>query len=194
MVLPKLRPDKLRAILLTGAPRVGKTTAIARLVEHYSDKGRRIEGFTTREVLDNGVRVGFRITDVSNGNEGWLARKDLKEGPRIGAYYVDTNDLEQIGVSALENAVKGAPELIVVDEIGPMEMTSSLFRHAVSRLWTSHNPTLATVRVGSHYPEVELVRPQTLQLELRTFNRGETFQKLILQLEEWMEASRARVQ
>lgn len=69
----------MRAILLTGAPGVGKTTTIAGLVAHCSDKGKRIEGFTTREVLEDGVRIGFRITDVTNGNEGWLARKGLKE-------------------------------------------------------------------------------------------------------------------
>lgn len=64
MVFPRLRPDKLRAILLTGSPGVGKTTTIGRLVEHFSDRGKRIEGFTTREVLESGVRVGFRITDI----------------------------------------------------------------------------------------------------------------------------------
>lgn len=162
--------------------------AIARLVEQCSDKGKRIEGLTTREVLENGVRVGFRINDFSNGNQGWLSRKDLKEGPKIGAYLVDTDDLEQIGVSVPDGAVRGAPDLIVVDEVGPMEMTSGSFRNAVSRLWTSNNSTLATVRLGSRYAEVELVRRQTLQLEMTTSNREKAHRRLMQQLDEWMDS------
>ena len=88
----------------------------------------------------------------------------------------------------LQSAVTGAPDLIVVDEIGPIEMASGSFRNTVSRLWTSNSPTLATVGLGSRYSELELVRLQALRLEMTTSNREETHRRLMQQLNEWMDS------
>src|SRR3989442_12816924 len=86
----------LRVILLTGRPGVGKTTTVNRVYEHYSKNGLKIEGLTTREVREGGARTGFMIKDLSSGQEGWLAKKDLGTGPRVGSYVVDSDDLQKI--------------------------------------------------------------------------------------------------
>jgi nucleoside-triphosphatase len=79
------RSDELRVILLTGRPGVGKTTVVNRVYDHYSKNGFKIDGLTTREVREAGARTGFMITDLSSGQEGWLAKKDLGTGPRVGS-------------------------------------------------------------------------------------------------------------
>ena len=145
----------MKLILLTGLPGVGKTTIINRLCTHYTTKGRNVQGITTREFREKGQRVGFKITDLATAEEGWLARKDSATGPRIGSYRVVTEDLERIGVGALERASKGPTDIVVVDEIGPMEMTSMSFRNVVSKVFDGEHATVATLRFGSHYPEVE---------------------------------------
>jgi nucleoside-triphosphatase len=177
--------DGLKVILLTGTPGVGKTTTVNRLCSYYSAKGMSIQGISTREVREDGQRIGFKITDLATGREGWLARKDTLVGPRIGLYRVVTEDLENIGVRALERAIEGPAELVVVDEIGPMEMTSSSFRNGIFKVLTEERPTVVTVKLGSRYPEVEQIRPRSIQLEITKDNREEIYQKLIGQVDEW---------
>jgi nucleoside-triphosphatase len=178
--------DWLKLILLTGAPGVGKTTTVNRVCSHYSAKGMNIQGITTREIRENGQRIGFKVTDLATGKEGWLARKDSLVGPRIGSYHVVSEDLESTGVRGIERGIEGPADLVVVDEIGPMEMTSSLFRNAISRLLKAERATVVTVKLGSSYPEVEQIRAQSIQLEITKNNREEIYRKITEYIDEWI--------
>ncbi len=109
----------------------------------------------TREVREGDQRVGFKITDLASGAEGWLARVGDGVGPRIGKYSVVSEELEEIGVGALKQATESPADLVLVDEIGPMEMTSRPFRDALAKLLSRRGIVIATVKYGSHYPEVE---------------------------------------
>jgi len=137
-------------------------------------------GITTHEVREGDQRVGFRITDLSSGAEGWLARVGDGVGPKIGKYTVVSRDLEQIGVGGLREATEGSADLVLVDEIGPMEMTSTAFRNAISKLLSQEGFVIATVKYGSHYPEVEKAseKAETVNLEVLRNNREELFQRI----------------
>lgn len=186
------RSDKLRVILLTGHPGVGKTTIVNRVHEHYSKNGFKIEGLTTREVREGGARTGFMITDLSSGQEGWLAKKDLGTGPRVGSYVVVSHDLEKIGVAALERSMRGAADLVIVDEIGPMEMTSTLFRNIISKVLNGNKAVVATVKFGSRYPEVESISQKSLHWEITKENREAIYRRIIRQVDEWIREPRSR--
>lgn len=184
MVSADQREAELRLVLLTGPPGVGKTTMVNRLYDHYSAKGVRIGGISTREERENGQRVGFKIKDLGTGKEGWLARKSSFQGPRIGSYRVVSEDLEKIGVGALERALEERCDMIIVDEIGPMEMTSSSFREIVSKVLNSGKTTVATVKFGSHYSEVEKILSKSVLLEITTENREDIYKRLVERVEE----------
>jgi len=186
------RSDKLRVILLTGRPGVGKTTIVNRVYEHYSKNGFKIEGLTTREVREGGTRTGFMITDLSSGQEGWLAKKNLTAGPRVGSYVVVSDDLEKIGVAALERSMKGAGDLVIVDEIGPMEMTSPSFRNSISRVLNGYRAVVATVKFGSRYPEVETILRKSLHWEITKDNRESIYRRIIRQVDDWIREPRSR--
>lgn len=186
------RNNKLRVVLLTGHPGVGKTTIVNRVYEHYSKNGFKIEGLTTREVREGGRRTGFMITDLSSGKEGWLARKESGTGPRVGSYVVVSDDLEKIGVAALERSMNGAADLVIVDEIGPMEMTSVSFRNNISKLLNGYRAVVATVKFGSRYPEVENIRQKSLHWEITKENRESIYRRLIRQVNEWIGEPRSK--
>jgi nucleoside-triphosphatase len=186
------RSDKLRVILLTGRPGVGKTTIVSRVYQHYSKNGFKIEGLTTREVREGGARTGFMITDLSSCQEGWLAKKDLGTGPRVGSYVVVSHDLEKIGVAALERSMSGAADLVIVDEIGPMEMTSTLFRNNISKVLNGNKAVVATVKLGSRYPEVESTWKRSLYWEITKENREAIYRRIIRQVDEWIREPRSR--
>jgi nucleoside-triphosphatase len=166
---------------------------VNRVHTHYTKNGFKIEGLTTREVREGGSRTGFMITDLSSGQEGWLAKKEVGTGPRVGSYIVVSDDLEQIGVSALERSINGAADLVIVDEIGPMEMTSTSFRDNISRILNGRKTVVATVKFGSRYPEVENTWRKSLHWEITKENRESIYRRVIRQVDDWIGEPRARV-
>ena len=186
------RSNGLRVILLTGRPGVGKTTIVSRVYEHYSKNGFKIEGLTTREVREGGARTGFMITDLASGQEGWLAKKEVGTGPRVGSYVVVSDELEKIGVNALEHSMRGSADLVIIDEIGPMEMTSASFRNNISKVLNGSKTVVATVKFGSRYPEVENAWRMSVHWEITKENRESIFGRLIRQVDDWIAGPRWR--
>ena len=134
-----------RNLFVTGRPGVGKTTLIERVLETVAAEA---GGFYTREVREGGERVGFSIVGL-NGTEGELARVGLKSDFNVGRYGVNREDLERVGVASLEAAIEGSA-LIVMDEIGRMELCSELFQRAVMRALDSPTPVFGTVQDSSN--------------------------------------------
>ncbi|UCE14541.1 MAG: hypothetical protein JSV04_05020, partial [Candidatus Heimdallarchaeota archaeon] len=92
-------------ILITGRPRVGKTTLIQKIIEFLKEykPDWKLAGFWTSEVRRNFQRIGFDIFTV-NGHQGILARRrDIGFTSRlhVGKYSVDISDLETIAVPIL---------------------------------------------------------------------------------------------
>ncbi|MFQ5891278.1 MAG: nucleoside-triphosphatase [Candidatus Methanofastidiosia archaeon] len=108
-------------ILLTGTPRVGKTTLIQKVVKNFDS----VSGFYTKEIVRNGRRVGFRIQDF-RGKKGILAHLEFESKYRVSKYGVNSKDLEEI-ISEIDLS----KDLIVIDEIGKMELFSLKFREFV---------------------------------------------------------------
>jgi len=121
-----------RLLFLTGTPGVGKTTVLLKTVEKLKLQGVSVGGMISREARIGGERVGFEILDLMSGNRGWLAHVEGKEGPRVGKYRVNLEDVDLVGVEAVLDAVESA-DVVVVDEVGPMELCSERFRVAVRR-------------------------------------------------------------
>ncbi len=132
-------------LFLTGPPGIGKTTVIRAVIEELEiDVG----GFYTSEVRRGGDRIGFDIIDM-RGGRGILARVDLRSPNRVGKYGVNRADLERVGVSALERGI-AVSGLIVMDEIGRMELCSKSFQKAAIRALDSGTPVLGTIQDRSN--------------------------------------------
>lgn len=130
-------------ILVEGRPGAGKTTVARRLADLLRDRGVPLAGFTTEEIRTGRRRVGFTVETMS-GESAVLAHVELPGPPRVGKYGVDVASFERLALPALENE-KGA--IVIVDEIGKMELASRSFREAVSRLFEARQPVVATVHV-----------------------------------------------
>jgi nucleoside-triphosphatase len=133
--------DDPRNILVTGRPGIGKTTLIQSVLRALDvDAG----GFYTKEIREGDTRVGFSIVGL-HGDSGVLAHVDQDSPFRVGKYGVNREDLERVGVAAIDDAVERA-QLIVMDEIGRMELCSPLFQSAVGRALNSQKPVLGTIQ------------------------------------------------
>jgi nucleoside-triphosphatase len=167
-------------ILLTGRPGSGKTTLIKRVAKSLP---KRAAGFYTEEIREHGVRVGFRLVTLE-GDEAVLAHVDLKTPERLGKYGLDLSGLEAVAVRAVRNAVQ-KQKLVVIDEIGPMEIRSAVFRDVVNEVLESDVPLLATIfaRPLSFTNGIKS-RPDVLLIEVRRDNRD----RLVSELSEKMQS------
>ncbi|NIR00928.1 MAG: AAA family ATPase, partial [Gemmatimonadales bacterium] len=94
-----------------------------------------------------GRREGFALVTL-DGRRATLASVRIRGPHRVSKYGVDVEALESVGVPALEEA-SGA-RLLVVDEIGKMELLSPRFRDAVVRALDAGRPVLASIMLWSH--------------------------------------------
>jgi nucleoside-triphosphatase len=132
-------------VLVTGPPGCGKTTLMRRAV---AELGVPAAGFYTEEIRSAGRREGFALVTL-DGRRATLASVRIRSPHRVSRYGVDVQALESVGLPALEEATAGA-KLLVVDEIGKMELFSPRFREAVLRALDAGGPVLASIMLSSH--------------------------------------------
>ena len=157
------RYSEVPRILLTGAPRAGKTTLVSQIVKELQGSGIVVAGFTTRELRERGERTGFQVEAIGDGS-AIMAHVAFTEGPRVGRYRVDVPVFERIALPALEQAIRSGG-VAVIDELGRMELYSSAFVQAVQHLFAEDVPLVATVHAKAHpgtdplkrHPGVELL-------------------------------------
>lgn len=131
-------------ILITGRPGVGKTTVVSKIFNILKSRNVSVGGMITYEVREGGVRTGFVIEDLKTGLKGLMASVNYDSGPRVGKYIVNLSEIENIGVKAVENALN-SDGVIIIDEIGPMELYSNSFKTIVSRAFSSPKNVIATI-------------------------------------------------
>ncbi len=128
-------------IFITGAPGVGKTTLIHTLLKELSVPA---GGFYTQEMRNSkGTRTGFKICTLNN-QEGVLAAVNLSSRYRVGKYGVNLQDFERIGVTSIVKALAES-HLIVIDEVGKMELFSRQFQNILLKVLDSPKTLLGTI-------------------------------------------------
>jgi nucleoside-triphosphatase len=156
-------------ILLEGRPGAGKTTAIARLAEILRAEGVAVTGILTHELRERGARVGFAL-ETLDGRRGMLAHVDVRGALRVGRYGVVLDDLERLAIPAL----RAPADVVVVDELGRMELASAAFRDAVSALLERPVAVVATVHAKRNpFTDALKRRPSIETLRLTPSNRGQ---------------------
>jgi nucleoside-triphosphatase len=144
-------------IFLTGEPGCGKTTAVRRICETLLGLGKKPGGMISCEIRERGVRLGFRLEDLLTHESGILAQVGKETGPRVGKYVVNLHDIERIGVTAVKRAIDEA-DVVVVDEIGPMELHSMPFILAVERALGSSKHFVGTIHKRASHPLVAAIK------------------------------------
>jgi nucleoside-triphosphatase len=168
-------------IFLTGPPRIGKTTVLLKTVEELKRKNITFGGMISQEIREGGVRVGFKIIDLADQKEGLLAHIKQIEGPMMGKYKVCLRDLESLGVKAILTAL-GKADVVVIDEVGPMELLSQAFQRSVKEAVNSEKTVLGTIHYKVRAPLITAIKNKkdTEIIEV-TQNNRETLPTFITQ-------------
>ena len=168
---PYLMVNPVRLIhdktLITGKPGMGKTTLVQKVVERMGWVN--MAGFYTTEIRSKGSRIGFELHGL-NGQHRILAHVDIDSQHRVGKYGVDTAGFEEfLGMLDLLNP---EIELVVIDEIGKMELLSTRFRTLVRDVLNSEKKLLASIALeGEGFIREIKQRSDIYLLELTQGNR-----------------------
>jgi nucleoside-triphosphatase len=149
-------------ILVEARPGAGKTTAFRRLAEAI---GAPVSGFITEELRERGGRVGFSVESFS-GERGTLAHVSFPGPPRVGKYGVDLAEFERVALPALREPA----DVVLIDELGKMELASEPFRAAVEELLESPVALAATVQASKH-PFTDALKRRLEVIRLTRANR-----------------------
>ncbi len=161
--------------LLTGRPGTGKTGLIKQVATQI--KG-RAGGFYTEEIRSQGVRKGFRLVTL-DGQDTILAHVNIHSPYRVSRYGVDIDNLDRVGVSALHKAAQQC-DLVVVDEIGKMELFSASFTEAVLQIIDSGKRVLGTIMLSPN-PWADAIKrkPQVNLVTVTRANHKEVLEELL---------------
>ncbi len=162
-------------ILLTGPPGCGKTTAIRQVLDHLHCEA---HGFTTQEIREGGRRTGFKLTTL-DGREGLLAHTRIPGRPRVGKYGVDLKVMDELAVEAIRRGMLER-SLIVIDEIGPMELLSSRFRSVVLEALETDLPMIGTIMMrSSPFADAIKARPNVHLIQVSRGTMGSTVEGIV---------------
>jgi len=146
---------------ISGMPKAGKTTLLRKLVEKMREHGLKVGGFLSPEEKIHGTRTGFYVEDIETGRIETLAEEDI-DGPKVAKYHVDIKSFESLAVPVLESARRY--DVMIIDEIGRMEMKSAKFGELLSQVLESDTPVVATIsrdymEAYSAWGEVQILTP-----------------------------------
>jgi nucleoside-triphosphatase len=170
-----------RICLLTGLPGTGKTTIIRKAI---SQSHLRAGGFYTEEIRVAGKRQGFNIVTL-DGQHAVLAHVDSPGPNRVSKYGVDIMQLDTVGVAALYRAIDG-DDVVVIDEIGKMELFSLQFRKAVQAALDSEKKVLGTIMSAPSSFTDDIKRHPVVEiLNVTRENRNQVLNEVL----EWLDIS-----
>ncbi|MEO0275650.1 MAG: NTPase [candidate division WOR-3 bacterium] len=126
-------------LLLTGPPRVGKTTIIEKAIKELKSKY-KLDGFITKEIREKGEREGFEIIKI-DGERKIFSHINFKTSYKVGKYGVNLKNLEEI----IEKIDYKNCDILIVDEIGKMELLSKKFFIWIKEVLKNEKPRILGV-------------------------------------------------
>lgn len=158
---------RVKNFLLTGKPGTGKTTAIIEALRLLSaDAG----GFYTKEIREGGERKGFEIISLDRGSRV-MAQKGYVSKCRVGSYGIDVGAINDFGVPLIMDAIDNK-SLIVIDEIGKMELFSKEFFDSALKALSSEKPVIGVImKKENKLADTIKKRDDTMIMEVTEENR-----------------------
>ena len=142
---------------ITGLPGSGKTYALLRVIEMLQDGELSIGGVIDEPIGAGRHKAGFTVRNLLTGETEVFASTTIESKIMVGKIGVDLSKLEQVGVAAIREACEKC-DIIVIDEVGKMEVESQAFIDAVKDALDAEKPMIITLHKKSRNPLLQDIR------------------------------------
>ncbi|MGB0653706.1 MAG: NTPase [Thermoplasmatota archaeon] len=150
---------------ITGLPNVGKTATLAAICRKLERDDFVVGGMITRAYRpgDGSERIGFYVENWETGEKEVFSSKEFdtrhKTETDDGVYYIDTDPLDRIGVASIRDSILDEEvDIIIIDEVGKMEMHSEAFNAIVKEALDCPKPVIMTLHKKSRNPLLQDLR------------------------------------
>lgn len=142
---------------ITGLPGAGKTNALLRVIEMLESEELTIGGMIDEPIVEGRHRVGFTVRDIMTGETEVFAHTEIESKITVGKLGLDLGKLECVGVKAIMRACEEC-DIIVIDEVGKMEVECQAFIDAVKFALDADKPMILTLHKKSRNPLLQDIR------------------------------------
>jgi molybdopterin-guanine dinucleotide biosynthesis protein A len=136
-------------LLVIGEPGSGKTSWCREYISQRRKSGSTVGGILSPAIEKQGQRVGSNALDLLTDEEIPFARlsryRSLEEGEKVGDYTISRDGI-LFACRAIERAVGSRCDLVVIDEVGPLELHGKGLMPAVELALASAVNMLIVVR------------------------------------------------
>jgi nucleoside-triphosphatase THEP1 len=138
---------KRKIFIISGKVGEGKTRILEQLVGLLKENNISTGGILAPRIMENGQTIGYDLLDLTeNLTCSFLRLHDGKAGETIGRYFI-SNEGIHFGNEALSVAKNLENKLVVIDEIGKLELSDRGWAPALNELLaTSDNHLILSVR------------------------------------------------
>lgn len=142
---------------ITGLPEAGKTYTLLKVIEMLENSETKIGGMITKPMFKKDKKIGFEIVNWMTKEKAVLAKFNPDADIENEQFDVEIKALETIGVKAITQATEEA-DIIVIDEVGKLEVESDVFVNAVKAALETDKPMLLTLHKKSRNPLLQDIR------------------------------------
>ena len=136
-------------LLVVGEPGSGKTSWCREYIDEQRKRGATVGGIVCPAIQQQGQRVGSNALDLLTGQAVPFARlsrhESLKAGEKIGDYTISKDGI-LYARGAIKRAIDNGCDLVVIDEVGPLELSGKGLMPAVESALGSAANLLIVVR------------------------------------------------
>jgi molybdopterin-guanine dinucleotide biosynthesis protein A len=153
-------------LLVVGEPGSGKTSWCREYVDRRRESCSSVGGILSPAIEKQGQRVGSNALDLLTGKEVPFARlshcRSFKASEVVGDYTISRDGI-LFACGAIKRAVESRCDLVVIDEVGPLELRGKGLMPAVELALASPVNVLIIVRsslkgaLQRRFPEYEFV-------------------------------------
>lgn len=153
-------------LLLTGDPKVGKSTIVRRSLSGVSHRA----GFWTVELIKQSERYGFKVED-DGGRTLVLSSVDMTAlSDQVGPYHVDVEGLDGFVKELRQPSLN---DLLYIDEIGRMQTLSDKFKELIEQWMNLPNVMIGTICKDNYEPFIRDIKSddETVLIKVNLENR-----------------------
>lgn len=139
--------ERRTVFILTGERGSGKTTVLEGLIARLRSENFRVGGILSQVIMEGSERLGYDVFDLRSGERMPLARAGSPGGGVQAGAFRFSDEAVVFGRRALDPSILRACQLVIIDEIGPLEIGGGVWAPSLELLLESAPiPLLLVVR------------------------------------------------